>query len=152
MSTEQTVKVFFRSVTFNTSEAKEYFINDCCYGDDVCRWLRDRLRAQGLKVADEPGQEDFGWYLGVGKEQQDHMIVVAYQEDDSPEGGRWWGLVERNAGCLASLLGRRSMGIAPEVLQAIQAALSTAPEIHDIRWHTLRNENDDTAARPTPTV
>jgi len=34
--------VIFQSTAFNTSQPKDYFINDCCYGDDVARWLMER--------------------------------------------------------------------------------------------------------------
>ena len=39
--------VVFRSDAFNTSETKDYFINECCFGDDLARWLIEQLRARG---------------------------------------------------------------------------------------------------------
>src|SRR6266699_3216208 len=40
--------VIFQSTAFNTSEPKDYFINDCCYGDDFARWIMEQLRARGI--------------------------------------------------------------------------------------------------------
>src|SRR5437764_5341273 len=51
-------EVRFRSTAFNCTEPRDYFINPCCFGDDVCRWLIRELRARGHRTADEPGQED----------------------------------------------------------------------------------------------
>ena len=58
----KTVAVF-ESRAFNHTEPKEYFINPCCFGDDLARWLMEELAQQGIGVDDEPGQEDFGWYF-----------------------------------------------------------------------------------------
>ena len=37
--------VTFRSSAFNTTESKDYFINECCFGDDAARWIIERLTA-----------------------------------------------------------------------------------------------------------
>jgi hypothetical protein len=31
--------VAFESTAFNMAEPKDYFINPCCFGDDVATWL-----------------------------------------------------------------------------------------------------------------
>jgi hypothetical protein len=55
-------EVEFRSRAFNRTAPKQYFINECCFGDDVCRWLIEQLRSRGISVMEnDPGQEDFGW-------------------------------------------------------------------------------------------
>ena len=48
MDSEIKTAVTFESTTFNMSEPKEYFINPCCFGDDVATWLIGELRKQGL--------------------------------------------------------------------------------------------------------
>jgi len=32
----------FQSNAFNTSEQRDYFINECCFGDDLARSLIER--------------------------------------------------------------------------------------------------------------
>lgn len=59
---DKKTEVYFLSSAFNCTQPKDYFINDCCFGDDVARWLIQQLRTQGVQTA-EPGQEDFGWYF-----------------------------------------------------------------------------------------
>jgi len=44
----------FRSSAFNTSEVRDYFINDCCFGDDLAKWMISRLRQAGVATDDEP--------------------------------------------------------------------------------------------------
>jgi hypothetical protein len=41
--------VTFESTAFNMAEPKEYFINPCCFGDDVAEWLIGELPRQGPK-------------------------------------------------------------------------------------------------------
>jgi hypothetical protein len=55
--------VTFESSAFNTTDPKGYFINPCCFGDDVAKWLARQLRDKGHEAGETPGQEDFGWYL-----------------------------------------------------------------------------------------
>src|SRR5262245_10551085 len=59
MTSNRTV-VTFESGAFNTTHPRAYFINQCCYGDDVARWLISELDARGCEVDHEPEQEDFG--------------------------------------------------------------------------------------------
>lgn len=35
--------VTFESTAFNMAEPKDYFINPCCFGDDLAKWLIDEL-------------------------------------------------------------------------------------------------------------
>jgi hypothetical protein len=66
----------FRSTAFNNFEPRPYFINDCCYGDDLAKWMIGRLRERGLKTDDEPGQEDFGWYFNFWVPEGWHRCVL----------------------------------------------------------------------------
>jgi hypothetical protein len=121
----------FRSSAFNTSEAKPYFINPCCFGDDLARWMMVRLRAAGVKTDEQPGQEDFGWYFNFETSAGRHCCILAYQEDD-PE-GLWHLSLERNRGFVGSVLGMRQRGIDPSAIEAIRNILS-APEIRELDW------------------
>ena len=70
--------VTFQSSAFNTSERKDYFINDCCYGDDVARWFIEQLRKRDVQTDAEPGQEDFGWYFGFRVGDTDYQLAIAH--------------------------------------------------------------------------
>lgn len=63
MKSEIRTVVTFESTAFNMTEPRNYFINPCCFGDDVAEWLIRELSKQGMGTDEKPGQEDFGWYL-----------------------------------------------------------------------------------------
>ncbi len=131
--------VTFRSAAFNTSERRDYFINDGCFGDDVARWLIEALQARGVATDSQPGQEDFGWYFSFRPGDTDHQFIVGYQPGDAGEAGTWVGWVERKAGVVASLVGARSRGIEPIALQAVHGVLATDTRVSSVRWHRRRD-------------
>jgi hypothetical protein len=124
--------VTFQSDAFNTSEPKDYFINACCFGDDLAAWMIHELRQRQYETDATPGQEDFGWYLGFKVSGIGHFFVLVYRED-TDKSGTWIGLVERNK------LLFRGRGVFPEATQAIHQVLSNAPQINNARWHYARD-------------
>ena len=141
--------VIFRSASFNTTERKPYFINDCCFGDDAARWIAARLRSLGFETDDEPGQEDFGWFLRYRTPEGSYTLVLAYQPEEPV--GQWMGTVERECGLMASMFGGRRKGIATAAVEAVHQALSGCPEITSVAWHYDRaftDENENGAASP----
>jgi hypothetical protein len=127
--------VTFHSPAFNTSTRRDYFINDCCYGDDLAGALIERLRAHGVQTDAEPGQEDFGWYFGFGAGDAEYQFVVAYRPADENAPAIWIGWLERKAGFIGSLFGARRRGIDPDAARLIHSAISALPQVSNIRWH-----------------
>ena len=125
----RTVATFHSSV-FNTSEEKHYFINPGCFGDDLARWLIARLRSAGATTDDQPGQEDFGWFLTFVAPQGPHTCVIALRP-----GAGWVIWTERRRGLLNSVLGGRGRDVAPSALMLLHGVLATAPEVTELRWH-----------------
>jgi hypothetical protein len=142
--------VTFESDAFNSAEPREYFINDCCFGDDVARALIDQLRSRGAVTEPEPGQEDFGWYLTF-EAGASHQLVIGYRPD-ADEAGTWICWLERNAGLIGSLLGRRRR-VLPEAATVINEVLAAIPSIRNVRWHTKkafdRGDESESALSPT---
>ena len=46
MEQEARAVVTFGSAAFNMAEPKDYFINPCCFGDDVANWLIGKVASQ----------------------------------------------------------------------------------------------------------
>jgi len=140
----------FKSSAFNTSEHREYFINPGCFGDDVARWFAQQLRSKGHQAADEPGQEDFGWYLIFKVANVSHCLVVGYRPDDAA----WIGWLERDRGLVGSLLRRRSRDIQPAAVVAIHEILSGSPQIRDVKWHFAHDfdHGREDLAKPDPSL
>jgi hypothetical protein len=127
--------VTFESEAFNMAEPKDYFINPGCFGDDVAKWLIDGLRRQGLVTEDEPGQEDFGWYLNFETAGVTHTFVIGHRPTGEGEAGTWFGLLERNRGFFGSLFGGRKRGVQSSAAEAIHKVLSKSQLVRDVRWH-----------------
>ncbi len=67
--------ILFETARFNCSEVKAHFINDCCFGEDLAAWLKDRLKAKGMQTK-EPYQEDWGWELSVTDSARSYYVGV----------------------------------------------------------------------------
>jgi hypothetical protein len=127
--------VTFESTAFNMTETKEYFINPCCFGDDLANWLISELRKRGVKTDKRPDQEDFGWYLNFEVTGIGHTFVIGHRPTGESEQGTWIGWLERNRGFVASLFGARERGIHASAAEAIDNILSSSSQIQDVRWH-----------------
>jgi len=139
-------EVAFHSNAFNCTQPRDYFINDCCFGDDVCKWLIAQLRARGIATADKPGQEDFGWYFTFTVDGAEHCFVVGFQPNDPAKGDRWLGSIERSVGFLRSIFGGRRRDISPKAVEAIDAALKSSTDIRKMVWHEPGTDADDERA------
>jgi hypothetical protein len=141
MESEIRTVVTFESTAFNMTKPKDYFINPCCFGDDVGAWIIRELRKRGVRTDDKPGQEDFGWYLNFEIAGIEHTFVIGHQPKGETEAGTWIGWLERKHGLFASMLGRRNRGIQASAAQMIHDILSDSEVIRDVRWH-FRSEFD----------
>jgi hypothetical protein len=139
MDSEIRTVVTFNSTAFNMAEPKDYFINPCCYGDDLAIWLIGELRKRGVKTDEKPGQEDFGWYLNFDVTGIGHTFVIGHRPEGESEAGTWIGRVERNRGFFGSILRGRKRGIHPSAVAAVHGILSASPLIRDARWHFERD-------------
>jgi hypothetical protein len=83
--------VTFTSAVFNTTEQKPYFINPCCFGDDVAVWLIEQFRERGMVTDEEPGQEDFGWYVTFRANNMPHWFLFSFRPSDGDSDGEWIG-------------------------------------------------------------
>ena len=84
----------FTASRFNATEVRSYFINECCFGDDVIAWLRERM-TQTAADADigEPVQEDWGWgfWLELGDDR--YWIYASVVPEDGHKDARHEWLV-----------------------------------------------------------
>lgn len=124
--------VTFKSSAFNTTEPREYFINPCCFGDDVAKWLIQEMQKRGVEVDQEPGQEDFGWYISFCISGQRYNFILGYGADEE----EWTGWLERGAGLLSSLLGGRRKVVNTDAVEVINSILAVSPVIQNLQWHT----------------
>lgn len=129
--------VAFRSDAFNRTDPKDYFINECCFGDDVGKWLIRELKGRGIDVEPEPDQEDWGWYITCRADGIEHTIGISFRPADTEvDPGEWLCFVERRVGLLERLRGRRKEHVVDTIpLRTVQEALRSADHVRDVRWH-----------------
>jgi len=106
---------------------------------DSRQWVIGELRKQGVKTDEQPGQEDFGWYLNFEVAGSGHYFVIGHRPTDESEAGTWIGWLERSRGLIGSVLGGRKRGIQPLAAEAIHKILSSSPLVRDVRWHFERD-------------
>ena len=119
----------FESRSFNHTEPRDHFINPCCFGDDLARWLMEELRQHGIGVDDEPGQEDFGWYFELTVDGQKYCLVIGGDGE-----GEWFLVVERACGFMASLFGGRHRKVGRPALAVVEDVLSRSDRVENLRW------------------
>jgi hypothetical protein len=139
MESEVRTVVTFESSAFNMTTPKDYFINPCCFGDDVAEWLIGELRKQGMGTDEKPGQEDFGWYLNFESGGICHTFVIGHRPHGETEKGTWIGWLERKRGLIGSILVGRKRGIQASAAQAVHLALTESSVVREVRWHFRRD-------------
>jgi hypothetical protein len=128
--------VAFRSDAFNCTEPREYFINECCFGDDVGAWLIRELRDRGVDVDAEPDQEDWGWYVTCRTDGSEYTVGIGFRPGDTEnDPGEWLCFIERRVGLLGRLRGERKEDMSASLPKAIDDVLKSADHVRDVRWH-----------------
>jgi len=126
--------LLFETSRFNLSEVRAHFINPCCFGEDLAAWLRAKLVEQGAQV-DEPGQEDWGWYLGAQYEGRTYFIGVGGNADESGEDrnrGEWRITIEPHRSAWERLTGRGRE--APDAMLAlVRRIVEAEPDFANVR-------------------
>ena len=111
MSGNSRSDLLFSTDRFNLSQPREYFINECCYGDDAARWFVQELRARGLSVT-EPDQEDWGWYFDAELGGAGYFVGVGGNRDDeaaSTNRGQWRLMVQKHRTLWEKLTGANQL-------------------------------------------
>jgi hypothetical protein len=131
MSASGRYDLIFSTDRFNLSQPREYFINDCCYGDDAARWFVEQLRARGLTVT-EPGQEDWGWYFDAQSGGAAYFVGVGGNSDDETSGtnqGQWRLIVEKHRTIWEKLSGANRLEEQDGFIALLKDILASEPNL-----------------------
>ena len=120
--------LLFETDRFNLSQPKEYFINDCCYGDDLAAWLRGKLAEMSIE-ATQPGQEDWGWYLDVRHNGNSYFVGIGGNAQDETSGnrGEWRLMVEKHRSLMERLLGKNRLAGNEDIIKILQRIIEDEP-------------------------
>lgn len=113
--------VRFKSTKFNCTVAKDYFINEICFGDDLTNWLYEELKEQDLKTVN-PWQEDWGWQF----EAEDCLISVGFNGDE------WLIYVEPITNIFQKLFGKTDD--ISGLTKSLHRIIKNEPQIFEIEW------------------
>lgn len=124
--------VLFKSDRFNVDEVKPNFINPRCFGEDLAGWLAEALKRAGIGTITEPWQEDWGWQLRVDNDAGAFFVSVGLIEEEKT----WLVFVEPSRPLLPTLFGRKDEAGLKGVVDALEAVLSKADGVSELRWFT----------------
>jgi hypothetical protein len=126
--------LLFETSRFNLSQPKDYFINDCCYGDDAAAWLRGKLAEKGIE-ATEPDQEDWGWYIDMHHDGNAYFVGVGGNADDEQSGnrGEWRLMVEKHRSIKDKLTGKNQMTENDGVIGILRRIIENEPDMKFLR-------------------
>src|SRR5262249_19161373 len=134
--------LLFETNRFNLSEVKEHFINPCCFGEDLANWLRAKLSERGIEV-DEPGQEDWGWYVRAKHGECWYFLGMSGNADESgpdKDEGEWRIMVEEGKwqfpgeGLWQRLRGKTKNCDAAVMKRFIFEILEREPDFRNVRY------------------
>jgi len=102
------ITISCKTSRFNTSETKEDFINDCCFGEDFSEWVTQEISKNGA-IADVVCMEDFGWFNQVKCDDQTYGLAISgYSENlpNNPNYGSWFLSFDKKRAFVEVLLGK----------------------------------------------
>jgi hypothetical protein len=118
------VDFLFSTGRFNLSKVGDHFINECCFGEDLIAWLRDKVTAGGY-TADEPYQEDWGWEVEFRRGSEKYFVGASGTSDGDParpDYGEWRAFVESRTSLKDRLLRRTYDNHLPAEIERLLAA------------------------------
>jgi hypothetical protein len=121
----------FHAVGYNAREVRRYFLNPCCFGDDVIEALRERVEAVAPSLAvGEPVQEDYGWgfWVHAGGDPYWTCVSLVDGEGDPP---LWRLIVDYDPGLnlLKRWFGRPDPAGRARVEDALRKSLTGLPGV-----------------------
>jgi hypothetical protein len=135
--------ILFLSGRFNLSKVQPHFINDCCFGEDLAAWLKEKLAGRGVESSG-PGQEDWGWYLNARLGDSSYFLAISGNSDDGArDQGEWRIIVKKRRSLWDVLAGRGRITADDPMLTLVREVLTGQSDVS-----SLRCETDVHASRP----
>jgi hypothetical protein len=128
--------LLFKTGRFNLSKVQPHFINPCCFGEDLARWLHEQLSERGICAA-EPYQEDWGWELRAEEDGKRYYVGVGGNSDDgTSDMGEWRIIIEKARSIRDRLTGKGKMSADDRMMKAVEEILAGEPDFQGFRVET----------------
>jgi hypothetical protein len=127
--------LLFKTDRFNLSKIKETFINPCCFGEDLARWLHEALREKKSEVS-EPYQEDWGWELPAKNQGNGYYLCMSGNADGegaNSNAGEWRIIIEKKRSLGQRLTGKGKIESSDGMLASVREILEAEPAIREVR-------------------
>jgi hypothetical protein len=134
------IDLLFRSSRFNLSKVGDHFINPCCFGEDFSAWLGQKLAERGI-AADPPGQEDWGWYLGLSRNGARYLVGVSGNADESSaheNDGQWRVMVDKSRSFGERLRGAGKIAEDDPIVALLEEILGGQADFFDLHREPSR--------------
>ena len=143
--------LLFRTERFNLSKVGEHFINPCCFGEDLARWLSDKLQEKGVAVS-EPYQEDWGWELPASGPSGSYYLCLSGNADEeraNPDLGEWRIIVVKKRSLKQRILGQGVIQADDAMIGLIVRILKAEDRIRDVHFESdeVETRNSGLATR-----
>jgi hypothetical protein len=129
------IDLLFRSSRFNLSKVGDHFVNPCCFGEDLAAWLREKLSDRGIHT-DAPGQEDWGWYLGLSHGGDKYLLGINGNPNETSTNendGEWRIVIDKSRPLSQRLRGAGKITRDNPVAATVEEILRAEADFHDLR-------------------
>ena len=113
-------EVQFKNATFNRTQPQEYFTNP-----NSAYWASRPTRSPGKRTG--AGTSPSEWTEPTTSSSSDSSLATTSRSGSGSDG---W----KRRGLLRVLLRRRHRGVLPAAVEALNAVLSSSPDVRDLRW------------------
>jgi len=119
---------------FNYRDAKQHFINPCCFGEDFAMWLKKKLsplEGSGYKLS-EIIQEDYGWGFWARAGKDPFWVAISCIGSGPEEYDGEWGVsvsYDPGLNLLKRLFHRPNRGAFDLLRTQVRQALESEPAI-----------------------
>ena len=117
----------FETDRFNRTEAKDYYINPNCFGDDLAQWLVMQLEHRNIKVGNV-GQEDWGWEVQCTFAGSSYFMSIGSVAGTEEDGnfGEWRIYLTRQCSLIGRIFGKDRMHREEGIIAVLYAILNDA--------------------------
>jgi hypothetical protein len=138
--------VRFRSELFRPLKPEDQQVNPGVYGEELAKWVRDRIGAHGLDAQDHFG-EDWGWMVVFGRDFPGWIGCANVTGEDD----QWLCFCQVHRSLTDRLLGRPvPTESLHKTITALPSTLASEPRISDFEWFSTDSRGGEYDHAPTP--
>jgi len=125
-------EVAFWTNLFESKIVQPHFINDRCFGEDLAKWLIDKLRTDEFSLG-ESSQEDWGWEIEAEKDGEVFFVQLGIMDESiGEENAEWLISIEKPKSWFS--FRKQDSSNFEQLCRKIEEVLRAEPAINEISW------------------